>query len=209
MKLKLLVISLILLINVGFAFTLLLSTFYQSEDENTSKFSTITSLLSSDKLKRSDTDFTKIVQLLEQDKDIKNKTIMAFHLGYSFHTNSEFIYATFDEGTPNDSVKDFITRKNWSEFDRWYSAINSIPPQRIQSERIPDYLIYSFSDNLVESHVQLGYLRGGNAWGVDTQLFHVHSLLANPEDPNIPKFLEPIYYSHSGRDGIVVYKINI
>ena len=74
MKLKLLVISLILLINVGFAFTLLLSTFYQSEDENTSKFSTITSLLSSDKLKRSDADFTKIVQLLEQDKDIKNIT---------------------------------------------------------------------------------------------------------------------------------------
>ena len=62
MKLKLLVISLILLINVGFAFTLLLSTFYQSEDESTSKFSTIINLLSSDKLKRSDTDFIKIVQ---------------------------------------------------------------------------------------------------------------------------------------------------
>jgi len=200
MKLKLLVISLILLINVGFAFTLLLSTFYQSEDESTSKFSTITSLLSSDKLKRSDTDFMKIVQLLEQDKDIKNKTIMAFHLGYSFHTNSEFIYASFDEGTPNDSVKDFITRKNWSEHDRWFSAINSIPPQRIQSERIPDYLIYSFSDTVIDPTT---------TWYADAQIFYIHSLLANPEDPNIPEFLEPIYYSHSGRDGVVVYKINI
>jgi hypothetical protein len=200
MKLKLLVISLILLINVGFAFTLLLSTFYQSEDENTSKFSTITSLLSSDKLKRSDTDFTKIVQLLEQDKDIKNKTIMAFHLGYSFHTNSEFIYASFDEGTPNDSVKDFITRKNWSEHDRWFSAINSIPPQSIQSERIPDYLIYNFSDTVIDPTT---------TWYVDAQIFYIHSLLANPEDPNIPEFLEPIYYSHSGSGGIVVYKVNI
>ena len=199
MKLKLLVISLILLINVGFAFTLLLSTFYQSEDESTSKFSTITSLLSSDKLKRSDTDFTKIVQLLEQDKDIKNKTIMAFHLGYSFHTNSEFIYASFDEGTENDTVKDFITRKNWSEYDRWYSAINSFEVE-YQSERIPDYLIYRFSDTVIDPTT---------TWYFDAQVFYIHSLLANPEDPNIPEFLEPIYYSHSGRDGIVVYKIII
>ena len=199
MKLKLLVISLILLINVGFAFTLLLSTFYQSEDENTSKFSTITSLLSSDKLKRSDTDFTKIVQLLEQDKDIKNKTIMAFHLGYSFHTNSEFIYASFDEGTQNDTVKDFITRKNWSEYDRWFSAINSFEVE-YQSERIPDYLIYSFSDTVIDPTT---------TWYVDAQIFYIHSLLANPEDPNIPEFLEPIYYSHSGSSGIVVYKVNI
>ena len=93
MKLKLLVISLILLINVGFAFTLLLSTFYQSEDESTSKFSTIISLFSG-KLERSDTDFIKIIQLLEQDKDIKNKTIMAYNPSYSFHTNSEFIYSS-------------------------------------------------------------------------------------------------------------------
>ena len=200
MKLKLLVIALVLLINVGFAFTLLLSTFYQSEDESTSKFSTITSLLSSDKLKRSDTDFTKIVQLLEQDKDIKNKTIMAFHLSYSFHTNSEFIFTSFDEGTQNDTVKDFITRKNWSEYDRWYSAINSIPPQGNQSERIPDYLIYTFSDTVIDTDM---------TWYVDDQIFYIHSLLANPEDPNLPEFLEPIYYSHSGRDGFVVYKVNI
>ena len=199
MKLKLLVIALILLINVGFAFTLLLSTFYQSEDESTSKFSTITSLLSSDKLKRSDTDFMKIVQLLEQDKDIKNKTIMAYHLGYSFHTNSEFIFTSFDEGTQNDTVKDFITRKNWSEYDRWYSAINSFEVE-YQSERIPDYLIYSFSDTVIDTDM---------TWYVDDQIFYIHSLLANPEDPNIPEFFESIYYSHSGRGGIVVYKINL
>ena len=199
MKLKLLVISLILLINVGFAFTLLLSTFYQSEDESTSKFSTIISLFSG-KLERSDTDFIKIIQLLEQDKDIKNKTIMAYNPSYSFHTNSEFIYSSFDEGTQNDTVKDFITRKNWSEYDRWFSAINSIPPQRNQSERIPDYLIYEFSDTVIDPTT---------TWYVDAQIFYIHSLLANPEDPNIPEFFESIYYSHSGIGGTVVYKINM
>ena len=125
---------------------------------------------------------------------------MAYHLGYSFHTNSEFIFTSFDEGTQNDTVKDFITRKNWSEYDRWYSAINSIPPQKNQSERIPDYLIYSFSDTVIDPTT---------TWYVDAQIFYIHSLLANPEDPNIPEFLEPIYYSHSGSGGIVVYKVNI
>ena len=124
---------------------------------------------------------------------------MAFHLGYSFHTNSEFIFTSFDEGTQNDTVKDFITRKNWSEYDRWYSAINSFEVE-YQSERIPDYLIYSFSDTVIDPTT---------TWYFDAQVFYIHSLLANPEDPNIPEFLEPIYYSHSGRDGIVVYKINI
>ena len=199
MKLKLLVIALILLINVGFAFTLLLSTFYQSEDENTSKFSTMINIFS-DKLKRTDTDFTKIVQLLEQDEDIKNKTIMAFNPAYSFHTNSEFIYTDFAAGTQNDTVKDFITRENWSEYDRWMSGMTSIPPHMSQSEHIPDYLIYTFSDTVIDTDM---------TWYVDDQIFYIHSLLANPEDPNLPEFLEPIYYSHSGRDGIVVYKVNI
>ena len=199
MKLNLIIVSLFLLVSIGFTFMLTLSTFYQSEDENTSKFSTIISLFS-DKLKRGDTDFTKIVQLLEQDKDIKNKTIMAFHPAYSFHTNSEFIYASFDEGTQNDTVKDFITRKNWSEYDRWYSAVNSIPPQKNQSERIPDYLIYSFSDTVIDPTM---------TWYVDAQIFYIHSLLANPEDSNLPEFLEFIYYSHSGRDGIIAYKIDM
>ena len=42
-----------------------------------------------------------------------------------------------------------------------------------------------------------------------TKFFYIDSLLANPEDPILPEFLEPSYYSHSGRDGIVVYKIDM
>ena len=140
------------------------------------------------------------VQIKREVIGKKNKTIMTSTPAYSFHTNSKFIYAGFDEGTQNDTVKDFITRKNWSEHDRWFSAINSIPPQSIQSERIPDYLIYNFSDTVIDPTT---------TWYADAQIFYIHSLLANPEDPNIPEFLEPIYYSHSGSGGIVVYKVNI
>tara|TARA_B100001146_G_C15897776_1_gene313167 strand:+ start:201 stop:362 length:162 start_codon:yes stop_codon:yes gene_type:complete len=42
-----------------------------------------------------------------------------------------------------------------------------------------------------------------------TKFFYINFLLANPEDPILPEFLEPSYYSHSGRDGIVVYKIDM
>ena len=48
----------------------ILSSFYQSENENTSKFSTITSFFSGE-IRNSETEFTKIIQLLKQDKDIE------------------------------------------------------------------------------------------------------------------------------------------
>ena len=198
MKLKFVIISLILLINVGFAFTLLLSTFYQSESENTSKFSTIISFFSGE-IKSSETDFTKIVQLLKQDKDIENKTIMGFTPSYSFYTNSKFIFTSFGEGLENDTTTDFITRKNWSKFEHWLSSNNSIPPHKGISNQIPDYLIYHFTDTVIDPTT---------TWYFTEQNFYIHSLLANPEAQNLPEFLNPIYFSNSGRSGVVVYEIN-
>ena len=200
MKLKLLVISLILLINVGFAFTLLLSTFYQSEDSTDSKFSVLDGLLTGE-LKSSEEDVRKIIQLLKQDENIEDKAIMTSFKTYPYHTNSKLIYTQFTEGSPDDTIEDFITKKNWSAFEHYYSAINSIPPQNdLDMVQIPDYLIYNFSDTVIDPTT---------TWYVDAQIFYIHSLLANPEDPNIPEFFESIYYSPSGRGGTVVYKINM
>jgi hypothetical protein len=62
-------------------------------------------------------------------------------------------------------------------------------------------------------HIQVRFsgtvIDPATTWHVSDQIFYIHSLLANPENPNIPEFLEPIYYSHSGIDGIVVYKIDM
>jgi hypothetical protein len=199
MKLKLFLISLILIINIGFTFTLILSTFYQSDDETTSKYSTIVSFFSGE-LKRSDTDFRNIVQLLKQDDVIEEKTIMSFSVSYAFNTNSSFIFTNFGEGTETDTILDYITRKNWSDYDIWVSNITSIPHLENTSEYVPDYLIYHFSDSIIDPTT---------TWYVSDQIFYINSLLADPKNPNIPDFLEPIYYSHSGMGGIVVYKINI
>ena len=198
MKLKLIIVSLILLINVGFTFTLLLSTFYQSENDNTSKFSTLIDLFSGE-IKRADTDFTKIIQLLKQDKDIEEKTIMGFSQIYPYNTDSKFIYTIFDEGLENDTIEDFITKKNWSKYEHWISGNTSFPPHKGISHQIPDYLIYHFTDSVIDPTT---------TWYFTDQTFHIHSLLVNPEDQNLPKFLSPIYYTHSGKNGVVVYEIN-
>ena len=193
MKLKLIIVSLVLIINVGFTFTVILSSFYQSENENTSKFSTITSFFSGE-IRNSETEFTKIIQLLKQDKDIETKTIMAISQAYSFNTNSNFIFTWFNEGEKTDTVEDFITRKNWSEFELWYSDFMSIHPHKSISHQMPDYLIFSYVDTVIDP---------GTTWYVSDQNFYIHSLLINPE---IPANFQVIYRSDD--TNIIVYKIN-
>ena len=200
MKFKLIIISLILLVNVGFAFTLILSTFYQSESENMSKFSTIYGFFSGDELESTGIDFKKIVELLKQDKDIETKTIMAFSPSYSFHTNSKFIFTSFNEGNKTDTVEDFITKKNWSKMEHWLSSNNSMPPHKTISNEIPNYLIYQFSDTVIDP--------AATGYGAD-QSYYINSLIANPENKNLPDFLDSIYFSNTGRSGVVVYEVNL
>jgi hypothetical protein len=195
---KLIVISLILLINIGFAFSLILSSFYQSEGEDDTKYATIISFFSGE-ITSSETEFTKIVNLLKQDKNIETKTIMGFSPAYSFHTNSKFIFTSFNEGLGDDTIKDFITRENWSEFEYWFSAINSVPPHKDVKHEIPDYLIYHFLDTVVDL---------GTTWYNTDQDFYIHSLLVDHEDENLQKFLKPIYFSKTSNGGVIVYEIS-
>ena len=166
MKLVLLIVSIILIINVGFSFGLLLSTFYLGENNDSSKFSTLNSFFSGD-IKRSDGKFVKIIEVLKRDNDIENKYIMSYSSVDSFYTNSKFIFTDFNEGSGNDSVIDWITKKNWSTFDHWFSNTNSIPPQKITSKQIPDYLIYSFTKPGFQTEVPWHH----------GQLLHLHSIL--------------------------------
>ena len=75
MKLNLIIISLFLLVSIGFTFMLTLGTFYQSENSTDSKFDILDSLLAGE-LKNSEEDVRKIIQLLKQDENIEDKFIM-------------------------------------------------------------------------------------------------------------------------------------
>ena len=69
MKLNLIIISLFLLVSIGFTFMLTLSTFYQSENSTDSKFDILDSLLAGE-LKNSEEDVRKIMHEI-----IRNKTL--------------------------------------------------------------------------------------------------------------------------------------
>ena len=110
MKFNLIVIALFLLVSIGFTFMLTLSTFYQNENSTDSKFSILDGLLTGE-LKSSEEDVRKIIQLLKQDENIEDKFIMTSDKTYAYHTNSKLIHASFAEGSPDDTIEDFITKK--------------------------------------------------------------------------------------------------
>ena len=111
MRINIIIISLFLLVSVGFTFMLTLSTFYQSEDTNVSKFDILESFLSGE-LKNSEEDVRKIIEILKQDENIGDKFIMASSKTYSYYTDSKLIYAQFTEGPESGTIKDFITKKD-------------------------------------------------------------------------------------------------
>ena len=198
MKLNLIIISLFLLVSIGFTFMLTLGTFYQSENSTDSKFDILDSLLAGE-LKNSEEDVRKIIQLLKQDENIEDKFIMTSSKTYPYYTNSKLIYTQFTEGSPDDTIEDFITKKNWSDYERYFSANNSIPfYHNIDMIQTPDYLIYKYS-NIIDDP--------NTTWYKDDDSHII--ILQNPEDPNIPKFLNPIYSSVFGNGGIVVYEVNL
>jgi len=199
MKFNLVVIALFLLVSIGFTFMLTLSTFYQNENSTDSKFSILDGLLTGE-LKSSEEDVRKIIQLLKQDENIEDKFIMTSSKTYPYNTNSKLIFAQFTEGTPNGTIKDFITKKNWSDYERYFSANNSIPfHNNMDMIQTPDYIIYTYSN----------VLNDPNTTWYRLNPFDNISILQNPENPDIPKFLNPIFSSTSGYGGVVVYEVNL
>ena len=200
MKINLIVIALFLLVSIGFTFMLTLSTFYQSEDSTDSKFSVLDGLLSGE-LKSTEDDIRKIIELLKQDENIENKSIMSFEKIYSYHTNSKLIHTTFTEGSADDTIEDFIRKTSWSYYELYLSANNSLPPHKnLDIVQIPDYLIYTFSKLPDDPNT---------TWYDDNVDNSNIKILQNPKDPAIPKFLNPIYYSAFGNGGVVVYEVNL
>ena len=198
MKLNLIIISLFLLVSIGFTFMLTLGTFYQSENSTDSKFDILDSFISGE-LKNSEEDIRKIIQLLKQDENIEDKFIMTSEKTYAYHTNAKLIYTQFTEGSPDDTIEDFITKKNWSDYERYFSANNSIPfYHNIDMIQTPDYLIYNYS-NIIDDP--------NTTWYKDDDSHII--ILQNPENPDIPKFLNLIFFSTGGNGGVVVYEVNL
>ncbi len=197
-KLNLLPIILIIficLLNLGVTYKLIDSTFYGNNFSTLeNEFTNISqSRLISD---QASYDIILISEILKTQPGIEESYVMANVPNYSFYSHSNFIYAEFSEGNLDDTILDYVSQKNWSEFEIVVSDIFSFPPDRLNKyQAFPNYLIY-----------QPYSLPPNTTWYDKGAATKKLDILLNPDDSRIPSNFEFLYKSDTAN--IVVYKIH-
>ena len=143
-KSKFIIVSVVLIIiisNIGFSYKL--ESMNMFEDYKIESISTEMSKFFGNKQSRINLEINQISQILSDEIDINKKYIMSNSLAVSHSSNSNYIHTTFRENVNSESIKQFLLRENWSQFDLVHSNINNKPPDRKnQDNPIPDYLVY-------------------------------------------------------------------
>ena len=188
--LTIIIISLILLSNFGYEYVLLRSTFSNEpyisvEDEFAKLFQNTPWELPGIEVK-------EIGDVLNKQPDIENSYVMVLHIYFPYYINAKIVFGDFSEGIPNDTLENYVTRKNWNDIEIFISNNLSQPMdmQNINKPK-PDYLIYALNelDGGLDQHE---YLKN----------------LANPESSLIPENFEVLYFSNKSNWIHVIYKIN-
>ncbi len=136
----------------------------------------------------------EIGEVLAKQPGIENSYVMGIVATYSYYADSKFVYADFQGGVKGDSIEKYITRENWSDYEIYYSNLNSHPPdRRNENNPIPDYVVYL----PMEPFAKLDY--------AETQYEDLKKL-ADPKHPEIPENFEFLYKDN--KTGSVVYKIH-
>jgi hypothetical protein len=136
----------------------------------------------------------KIGDILAAQPEIKDSYVMGGIELYAYYANSNLIGASFQEGPENDTIENYITRKNWSDYELYLTNQASHPPIDIKDNNkpLPDYLIYSPSGGLLplaENKTQ----------------HNIPKILSDPTNPQLPDNFKVIY--HSNKTGMIIYKI--
>ena len=187
---KIIIIILILIIlSISFLYSFVTFVLRTTENsfENINEF---TKLLEHEKLYELESDVKQIGQFLSMQPKINDSYIMGSNISDAYYANSKFIATLFTEGPPNDTIENFITKKNWEDWEIYISNIHSIPMDRQNLfHTTPDYLIVraaEYSETSLEN--QPNYL----------------DLLMDPHNPEIPKNFEFVFQSSKGT---IIYKI--
>lgn len=134
-------------------------------------------------------EYKKVGEVLSKEPNISEKYVMTNNWLFTPYVDTKLVLSLFNEGPENDTLDNFITRKNWSESELFNSSAASIPSDRLNKlNPIPEYLVFKTHDGLID--MQHDYLK----------------ILAEPYNPDLPKNLEPIFISE--RIDLVVYKIH-
>lgn len=188
-----LLILVILLINGGFSYRLAQATFYYSPYEGIS--AEFSKLFQKDNLQLRGDEIKEITNILSKEPGIENSYLMGTNSIYSYYVNSNFIFTAFTEGPTNDTINNFITRKNWTPFEINISNIHTFPSNRLNTDiPIPDYLIYTphTPDPITPWY--------------PTTIPEYLKILSNSTDPRIPSNFKLIY--NSNQSNTIIYKID-
>ena len=189
------IIFLILIMNVGFSYKGFLIYLYQ--DTYTDLKSEFNKLFQkNNSLSPHGIETKEIADILAKQPNIENSYVMSGGRDYSYLSNSKFVYASFQEGVRHDTLNEFISRENWSEWDRDISNSHSYPFDRYNKiNPVPDYLVYAE----VPTHAL-------HLLDLNSTQFKDLKILSDPNNPKIPENFEFIYKSN--KSGIIIYKIN-
>jgi len=184
------IITLILLSNFGYGYILLKAThtnepYVSIEDE-------FAKLFQDTPWEQPGIEIKKIGDVLNKQPNIENSYVMVPQIDYHYYINAKIVYGGFSEGIPNDTLENYVIRKNWTDSEIFMSN-NLSQPMDMQNmnKPKPDYLIYKLNE-LNGSPWQHEYLKN----------------LVNPESPLIPENFEAIYFSNKANMVHVIYKIN-
>ena len=188
------IVIIILALNSGYSYKLIDASYYGNpisglENEFANIFQTRS--ISDNSLY----DILLISEILKTQSGIEESYVMATEPSYSFHSDSNFLFAVFSEGSSDDTILDYISRENWSDSELFESNIHSFPPDRHDKYHpLPDYLVYQ---PIIRYPDEIWYDTGGS---------EKLDALLNPNDPRIPTNFELLYQSDKAQ--LVVYKIH-
>ena len=190
------IISLILVGNLGYSYvTLKISSsgipFTNIQDE-------ISFLSQNRQIEQLGLHWQPLIDELKKQPNIEQSVIMTNYWFLTYHVQSKSVFVNFNEGPENDSIENYISRKNWNDIDLLYSNAHSKPIDRYNiMKSIPDYIIYTPVE-------QAEILEHG--WQTRDQLEYLKILL-DPNNEEIPSNFELIYQSDLPQK-VIVYKIN-
>ena len=181
-------VGLIFLANIGYEYVLVRAT--SSGVSYVSVSDEFSMLFQNESVEQIGIEAKYIGDILSKQPGIQNSYVMANQYYYSHYFPANYIKGEFDEGPENDTVDNYITRKNWNDVEIYHSNTQSMPQMRqgLIDPRV-DYLIFELYPT--EGHFQHDYLK----------------VLSDPKNPDIPSNFESIYSSNKSKN-IVVYKIH-
>ena len=181
-------IVLVFLANIGYEYVLIRAT--SSGTSYVSISDELSMLFQNEILEQTGIEVKHVGDILSKQPGIKNSYVMGNQYYYAHYFPANFIKGEFDEGPENDTVDNYITRKNWNDVEIYHSNTQSMPQMRqgLIDPRV-DYLIFELYPT--GGHFQHDYLK----------------VLSDPNNPDIPSNFEAIYSSNKSKN-LVVYKIH-